>query len=187
MLVAGELEKGVQAHRSAVAAYPLDHGLSCSFTRKLCAGREYEEAVRHGKETVKDFPTCLFDPLYVGEALLLEGRIEEALESLQASLEIEETTRGLSRLASAHARAGRPESARAILDRLPSTADYDPYFAAWIHGDLGDFDAAFAALDAAFAARSQNLVWLRVEPGFDALQNDPRYQDLMARVGLWPS
>ncbi len=49
---------------------------------------------------------------------------------------------------------------------------------------LGDKDRAFALLEAAYNERSSGLVWLKVEPLLDPLRNDPRFTDLMTRVGF---
>lgn len=51
---------------------------------------------------------------------------------------------------------------------------------------LGDRDRALASLEAAYVAREGNLVFLKLEPFFDDLHADPRFQDLVRRVGLKP-
>jgi hypothetical protein len=53
-----------------------------------------------------------------------------------------------------------------------------------IHVGLGDHDRAFALLEKAYEARSWYLTWLKVEPTLDPLRKDPRYADLMRRVGF---
>lgn len=49
---------------------------------------------------------------------------------------------------------------------------------------LGDQEKAFASLEKAFTERDFQLTSLKVEPGYDLLRADPRFQDLMGRVGL---
>ena len=61
-----------------------------------------------------------------------------------------------------------------------------PYLIAIVYVGLGDKDQAFAWLDKAFQDRSSLLLWLKVEPQFDSLRDDPRFQDLLRRVGLTP-
>jgi tetratricopeptide (TPR) repeat protein len=187
LLVTGRASEGVSEQRSAVLLNPLDHGLSCSLTRKLYAARRYDEAIDHGHQAARDFPSCAYDPLFVAEALIAETRASEAIDLLNASLELEVTARALARLGVALSREGRPEDARATLQRLRAASDYDPYFAALLLTELGDTDAAFASLDEAFRQRSPHLVWLHAEPGFDSLREDPRFDNLRTRVGLWRS
>ena len=49
---------------------------------------------------------------------------------------------------------------------------------------LGDSDAAFASLEKAYSEHDLQLQFLKVDPSYDRLRDDPRYQDLMRRVGL---
>jgi serine/threonine-protein kinase len=55
-----------------------------------------------------------------------------------------------------------------------------------VYTGLGQKDRAFAALEQAFADRSGLLVWLNVEPAFDPLRDDPRFDDLLRRIGFEP-
>jgi len=56
--------------------------------------------------------------------------------------------------------------------------------AAIIYAQLGERDKAFESLDKAYKQRISPLVWLKVSPEFDNLRTDPRFADLMRRVGL---
>ena len=49
---------------------------------------------------------------------------------------------------------------------------------------VGELDKAFASLDRAFEARSAGLIYLHVDPGYEPLKHDPRYDLLVARIGL---
>ena len=87
----------------------------------------------------------------------------------------------------AYAKAGRVADARRMLrhlNEMAKTSYVSPYNKAVIHIGLGDRDAAFDALDAAYATRSRSLAWLNVAHEFDAVRNDPRFRDLTQRIGL---
>ncbi len=49
---------------------------------------------------------------------------------------------------------------------------------------LGDVDSAFEYLERAYAERDGDLTWLQADPAFDSLRSDPRYADLLRRMGL---
>jgi len=49
---------------------------------------------------------------------------------------------------------------------------------------LGDRNRAFEQLEKSFAAREADLLWIKTEPAFDELSSDPRFQDLLRRIGL---
>jgi len=59
-----------------------------------------------------------------------------------------------------------------------------PYLFAIIYDGLGDKDQTFAWLDKAYHDRAFFLIWLKVEPRFDSLRDDARFQDLLRRIGL---
>jgi hypothetical protein len=55
-----------------------------------------------------------------------------------------------------------------------------------VHVGLGANDKAFEYLERAYEERSGSLIYLKVEPILDPLRSDPRFQDLVRRVGLPP-
>ncbi|MCC7308804.1 MAG: hypothetical protein IT173_14670 [Acidobacteria bacterium] len=65
--------------------------------------------------------------------------------------------------------------------------EVDPALKAVAYAKLGDADKAFEYLEQAFNARYSGMVWLKVSPEFDGLRSDPRFADLMKRVGFGPS
>jgi hypothetical protein len=59
-----------------------------------------------------------------------------------------------------------------------------PLFIELIYAGLDDKDQAFAWLEKAYSERSAWISWLKVDPKFDSLRSDPRFADLMRRVGF---
>ena len=87
----------------------------------------------------------------------------------------------------AFALAGKRTEAQKIIDELREESKIKyvaPYPMALIYTGLGDKDQALQWLDKAYEARANNMVFLTVEPIFDPLRSDPRFQDLLRRVGL---
>lgn len=90
-------------------------------------------------------------------------------------------------LALAYALAGKKDEARQLLTDLQAKSKFQyvpPYFLATIYVGLGQKDEAFAALERGVAERDGYLTWLKVEPALDPLRSDPRFADLLRRVGL---
>jgi pentatricopeptide repeat protein len=87
----------------------------------------------------------------------------------------------------AYAHAGRRTEALLLLEELKrrQQAGYVPA-AAFVNAylGLGDNEQAFAWLERAYKEQSAILQWLKVHPYFDPLRGDPRFADLMRRVGL---
>ena len=55
---------------------------------------------------------------------------------------------------------------------------------AMVYAGLGEKDEAFAWLDKGYEERAFQMQWLKIEPRWDSLRSDPRFRDLMRRVGL---
>jgi hypothetical protein len=90
-------------------------------------------------------------------------------------------------LGHANGTAGRKDEAKKILEKLldRSKKQYVPsYWIAMIHVGLGDKDQPFTWLEMAFQERSSWLAWAKVEPRFDTLRTDPRFDSLLLRMRL---
>ncbi len=92
-----------------------------------------------------------------------------------------------SSLAYVYGRSGQPVQAQhalAKLQELNRRRPMDPAVIAWAHVGMGNKDQALVWLEKAYAQHSNVMVTLKVEPAFDPLRSDPRFQDLMHRVGF---
>jgi hypothetical protein len=82
---------------------------------------------------------------------------------------------------------GQKDEARAELRKLEAlnrTQPVDPAAMTLAYLGVGNNDAALSSLEKAYAARSNLLTALKVEPAYDPLRDDPRFQELLRRVGL---
>jgi hypothetical protein len=122
---------------------------------------------------------------YEGKGMLAEARREfEQIVSMRPG-----NQNFMASLARVHALDGREAESRAILRDLEAKAvkgDGSPFFVAVVHTALGDKDAAFRWLERAYRERSGSIRYLKMERRLDQLRTDPRYADLMRRVGLPP-
>jgi hypothetical protein len=93
----------------------------------------------------------------------------------------------LAGLGAAYALGGRERKARETLVELADLAKQryvSPYQVALLHCGLGELEQAFECLEKTFAEQDAWLTWMRVEPQLDPLRDDPRFADLLRRVGL---
>jgi len=83
--------------------------------------------------------------------------------------------------------AGRTQEASQTLDDLTKLAKQKyvaPYFFAGIHVGLGENERAIEYLERSYEEHSHWLIYLHIDPSMDGLRHDPRFQDLLRRVGL---
>jgi TolB-like protein/DNA-binding winged helix-turn-helix (wHTH) protein len=122
----------------------------------------------------------------LGFAYEQKGMHREAAEEFQKGIEIGgETTSNLIYLGFNLALSGRRAEAQAIIDRLKKTKEYvSPEELAGLSIAMGDKEGAFALLEKAYAEHDLQLQFLKVDWRLKSLRSDPRFQDLMRRVGL---
>lgn len=150
--------------------------------------REYEKSVFHYKMSIELDPR--FDGAHTDLARSLEalGRFDEARaeyeEGRRLSGGVAGPSFGLAHLAAA---SGDTAEARRILAEL-TVARAQRVVSAWglaaLHACLGDVDEAFRWLDTAVEEKASGLLLLRVHPRLDPIRKDPRYAQLVRKVGL---
>jgi TolB-like protein/serine/threonine protein kinase/Tfp pilus assembly protein PilF/class 3 adenylate cyclase/alpha-beta hydrolase superfamily lysophospholipase len=149
--------------------------------------RQYDRAIEQMRKSLEMDPNFARGHWAISEPLEQEHRYDEAIAELQKARQLDETPIMLALLSHVYAVSGKRDEARKILERLTELSKdtyVDPYFLAEIHTALGERDQALRDLENAYSQRSSWLVWLKVEPKFDALRSDPRYADLLKRIGL---
>jgi tetratricopeptide (TPR) repeat protein len=90
-------------------------------------------------------------------------------------------------LGNAYARAGQTDAARKTIARLEEHVRKDgvgEYEIAFVYAGLGKKNEAFTWLEKSYKAHSEGLTNLKIDPCLDPLRSDPRFNDLMRRVGL---
>jgi tetratricopeptide (TPR) repeat protein len=89
-------------------------------------------------------------------------------------------------LASAHAAAGNREKAIALLAEIEETAKsryVSPYLIGMVYVNMGDKENALAQLEKALEIRDGRVVWLGVDPQFEALRENPRFKAILRQTG----
>ena len=100
---------------------------------------------------------------------------------------IVETVGERGHLAHAYVKLGRLADAHRIVNELRVRAQKDgvgAYEVAFLYGTLGNEDEAFRWLDKAYEQRDPGLMYLKVDPTLDPLRSDPRFREVVRRVGL---
>jgi serine/threonine-protein kinase len=125
---------------------------------------------------------------YLGLAYEQKGMFKEAIAEFEKALSLSGGSALMkAHLGHAYAVAGDQAKARQILAELEqqSSQSYvSPFHLAVIHVGLGEKDKAFEQLERAFSDHAEFLVYLKAEPRLAPLRSDPRFQDLLRRMGL---
>ncbi len=156
----------------------------------LYYSRQYDRAIEQLRRTLELDPNFPQAHLYLAMVHEQKGMQEEAIVEYQRVITlVGRDQRALAGLGYAYAVSGRRGEALKLLSELNelSKRRYVPSHAvALIHIGLGQKDQAFACMERAYEERAHLVVDLKVAPVFDPLRSDPRFQDLVRRVGLPP-
>ena len=152
-----------------------------------CA-RQYPQALNQCKKALDIDPDFFPAHLCTGLVLEREGRFTQAIESLEKAFRASGGSLFVRAVLSGTlAFAGRQDDARAMLRELEerSAEEYvSPVPVAIALAALGEYEAAFARLDDGLRFHCPRAIWGKVDPRFDILRSDPRYADLLRRIGL---
>jgi tetratricopeptide (TPR) repeat protein len=184
----GRSEEGLEHARLARELDPLDVRLTTALGWFLYHTRHYDEAIRELRTVLAGAPDNVTALWFLGFALIDASRVDEGIQVLEGLVTIwDRNPAALGLLARAYGRAGRRPDAIAILDELKrrERVGYVPP-APFVHAYIGldDRENALAALERAFRERANIMQFLLTHPMYDALRGDPRFLDLVRRVGL---
>ena len=183
----------VGRHKQAIAQIerareldPLSSAVNANVGYVLYLARQYDEAIeslQKTRELDRDFPPT---QNVLGFTYAAKGMYAKAIAAYQEAIRLGNKSPSLQiYLGAAYARAGDREKGRAILEQLQTSESYvSPCELAILHAALGEREPAFALLEKAYTAHDPSLQYLGIEPAFDSLRADPRFDDLVRRVGL---
>ena len=184
----GEREAAQREAERAWELDPLSLIVNANLIQPDYYSHRFDRAIVEGEKLVRMEPGFAISHYWLGVAYIAAGRYREAVPELRAfSASGGGETRGPALVGYALGRAGDRSAALELRDQLLAAAGrrYVPAFhLALVHIGLGDLDAACADLERAYAERSDQLAYLKVEPLFDPLRSDPRFEALLHR--LWP-
>jgi len=182
----GKYDEAVAEMRKAQDLDPLSLIINADFAELLVLAHSYDESIRQSRKTIEMEPNFALAHNQLAQAYLQKHMNDEAAAELQKAAQLSGgSPTVLANLARAYAASGKKSEATKILNdlRKQSTAAYShaPEIAV-IYAALGDSDQAMNWLEKGYEGRFNPGVLLR--PGFDPLRSDPRFQDLVRRVGL---
>jgi eukaryotic-like serine/threonine-protein kinase len=166
---------------------PLSVYVNSSLAKVYYNDRQYDRALAGYRQMLELDPDSTRAKRGLGRVLLQQGQYADAIAALRQAVARESHTYFISDLGHAYAVAGRRGEARRMLAQLQDVARQryvSPVYIAKVYVGLGETAAAMALLNQAFLERSDQLTGLRVDPAFDPLRADPRFIDLLRRVGL---
>ncbi len=191
LLPMGRTDESLAESKLALELDPLSLIINLHLGWHYLYVRQYDKAIEQLRKTLELDPNFVLARLFLGQAYEQKAMHEEAIVEFQKAISL---SRGgpvhVAALGHAYAVSGKRGEAQKVLERLIelSKRRYVPsYEISVIYAGLGDKEQAFAWLQKAYEERDSSwLLDVNLDPRFDDLRSDPRFADLVRRVGLPP-
>ena len=184
----GRVDESIASSTRARELDPFSLSISAQRGFLLENARRYDEAIEQLRSIIAMDPNNYQSHWFLGHTYALNKQFDEGVAASRKAVELSERAPGaLGMLGLVYALAGQRDEANKILNELLELNKrryVTPAAVANVYIGLGNKDQAFVWLEKAFQERSNYLAYLKVFPVLDPLRSDPRFTDLVHRVGL---
>lgn len=184
----GRAEESIVQARRALELDPLAILANSIMGDVYLDARRYDQAIAQYKKALDLHPNDSTVQSTLGLAYVCNHMYDQGVEAIQKSVALDGIDPGLSpELAYAYAQMGKTDEARQILRNLIALAQQAPVppgYIAIIYAAVGERQQALDWLEKAYGEHSPMMTWLKTDPRFDSIRQEPRFQELMRRVGL---
>lgn len=185
---AGQPDEAVAEVKRVAEQHPTSIVINAEIGCSSYYAHRYDDAIIELQKTIAMDPGFGIAYYNLGRAFGQKKMYKEAIAALTKAKDLSnETPYVIAELGYAYAASGNIVGANEvikILDKQSSTRYIDPYLKAIVYIGLADKEKSLAELEKAIQLRSSWMIWLKVEPKFDSIHSDPRFRDLLNRVGL---
>jgi TolB-like protein/DNA-binding winged helix-turn-helix (wHTH) protein/Flp pilus assembly protein TadD len=182
----GRYDEAIAEMRKAQNLDPLSLIINADLAEVLVLAHSYEESIQQSRKTIEMDPNFALAHNQLAQAYLQKHMYDEAVAELQQAVKLSgNSPTCMANLARAYVASGKRNEAVKLLGDLKKRSN--PGYSnaseiAMIYASLGDTDQAMNWLEKGYEERFNPGVLLR--PGFDPLRSDPRFQNLLRRIGL---
>jgi TolB-like protein/lipoprotein NlpI len=157
--------------------------------RTLVLTRQYDLAIEHLQKVVEMDPNHFYPRFWLGNAYEGKGMYEEAISELRKAVDLSGGHAWVTAaLGFAYAMSGKRDEALKVLEELKARSKQEyipPGILSWVYAGLGEKDQVLDLLEQVYEERmDEMLMYLKIIPAFDFLRSDPRFIELMRKVGF---
>src|SRR5229473_929622 len=167
---------------------PLSISMNFSLGWRLYMARQYDQAISQLRNTLEMDPNFALPRMVLGQAYEQKGLYQQAIVELQKAAAIShDSPPMLGALGHAFGVAGNKAEADKLLGQLleQSKKRYvSPFYVSIVYAGLHENEKAMDWLEKAYEDRSNAIIFLKVDPDFDGLRSNPRFQVLLRRLAL---
>ena len=188
----GRQQEALDEANRAYQLDPLSPIMGIAQAAAYASGRQFDKAIEVCKRIIADNPTFGRAYSVIGNAYWAEHEYPEAIREWKTGAQLE-GDKNFSEVAAAfdvgYRSGGKVGALRKVIEvqlaQIKSNSGYvSPYGVAYNYADLGDNEHAFEWLDTAYHQHDSGLLGIRTDPALDSLRSDPRYAELVRKIGL---
>lgn len=187
LVIMGQYDKALAEMKRAQELDPLSLIINANFGKAYFNARRYDEAIQQLRKTVDSDQNFFVAHHYLGSAYAMKGSYSEALSEYQKAHQLNDDPHVMALMGRLDAVSGKRAEALKTIAQLKETARkryVADYSVALIYAALGNKDQAFELLEESYRDHSVDMLTLHYDPLIDNLRSDPRFADLLRRVGL---
>ncbi len=186
----GRFDESLLEYKRALELQPLSPVINSQIGFHYYLARQYEPAAKQLIATLELEPNFPFAHAHLGSTYRLKPTLGNAVAEYQRAVALDkDSPRYVAMLGSAYATAGKRSEALQILSDLQELSKrkyVDPVLRVYLLASMGRKEEAIAALESGYEDHSYLMRWLKVQPNFDPIRSDPRFQDLLRRMNFPP-
>jgi len=183
----GRFNEAVSEARKAAELDPLSLIITASLGDRLKEARRYKEAENECRKTLDMDPNFGLGHLCIGMSYSDEGHFKKGIPELQKGIALlPGSPYFIGQLGVAYALSGDRRAAQDVINKLKnlSRSHVPNYSIAVIYAALGDKEQTLSWLARAYQERDEDIIYIKIEPALGRVRDDPRFRDLLARVGF---
>lgn len=188
LCASGRFEEAFAQARLAIQLDPLSVILRWATSHYFVHGRRYDAALEEARTALEIDPNLPMSRMIMGIVSEARGDYQGAISEFQEAVRLSGgTPLQLALLARAYGCAGQQEHALQLardLEKLAQQGYVMAYWMALTYAGMNEKDKAFSWLDVGSQEHSAWMTYVKVEPRFDSLRSDPRFETLLRRINF---
>ena len=189
LVAVGRMEEAIAELRQAQELDPLSLGIGTDLAKRLCSVGKYDEGMDRFRKILEVDPDFVQAHYSLSEVYEQRGEYPEAIAEVEKIGSPDAVRFVTGQLGRIYAHQGRKREALQIVSELQQSSKQmyiDPRYVAEIYVAMGEKDLALVWLEKAYQQHSSAMCGLKTAPAYAPIRSDPRFIDLMRRVGLSP-
>jgi adenylate cyclase len=187
LIYEGQIDSGLNETKRALSLDPLSAVINYVLGRNYYYSRKYDSSIMQFKKATILNPKFIYNFVPMGQAFVQKKDYTKAIEAFSKipAAPFDQGNNGLLMQSYTYAFAGDFARSRQLLAKVQlSDRIKCPYFMAYVYVGLHEVDSAMSQLEYAYESHSIIIVYMKLDPVFDSIRNEPRFIALLKKLGL---